>query len=114
MPTSSERDDRIYCLPVPILKRTKDLAFSHYSCAGTAKKFAKKHDARAELLVCPLQCKPVVFLKFPLLLPLYFRRVHMHHAFLPISLSFLHNYNMKWPIFCSLIIQTQLQKPKLK
>ena len=47
---------------------SSDLAFSHYSCAGTAKKFAKKHDACAELLVCPLQCKPVAFLKFTLLL----------------------------------------------
>ena len=26
MPPSSERDGRIYCLPVPILKRTNNLA----------------------------------------------------------------------------------------
>ena len=38
-PSSSERDSRIYCLP--ILKRTNDLAISRYSCTGTAKKFAK-------------------------------------------------------------------------
>ena len=47
MPPSSERDGRIYCLPVPILKRTNDLAISH---AGMAKQFAKKHNACAELL----------------------------------------------------------------
>ena len=46
MPPSSERDGRIYCLPVPIFKRTNDLTIS---CAGMAKRFAKKHNARAEL-----------------------------------------------------------------
>ena len=50
MPPSSERDGRIYCLPVPILKRTNDLAISPH--AGMAKQFAKKHNACAELLVC--------------------------------------------------------------
>ena len=49
MPPSSERDGRIYCLPVPILKRTNYLAISN---AGMAKQFAKKHNACAELLVC--------------------------------------------------------------
>ena len=64
MPPSSERDGRIYYLPVPILKRTNNLAISR---AGMAKKFAKKHNAHAELLVCSLHCKPIAFLKFQLL-----------------------------------------------
>ena len=38
--------------------------FGH-SCAAMTKKFAKKHNACAELLVCSLHCKPITFLKFP-------------------------------------------------
>ena len=63
MPPSSERDGRIYCLPVPILKRTNDLAISH---AGMAKQFAKKHNTCAELLVFSPTLQTYCFFEVPI------------------------------------------------
>ena len=52
MHPSSERNSKIYRLAVPVLKSTQNLDISRRSCAGVAKKCAKKLDARAELLFC--------------------------------------------------------------
>ena len=41
---SSDRDDTIYCLAVPVLKKAYNLVISRHSRAGTAKKCTKKRD----------------------------------------------------------------------
>ena len=50
---SLDRCGRICRLAVPVLKLTYSLAISQCSCTGTANKFTKKPDVRAELLFCP-------------------------------------------------------------
>ena len=62
MPPSSERHGKIYCLPVPFLKRTNNLAIS---CAGMAKQFANKHNACAELSVCSPTLQTYCFFEVP-------------------------------------------------
>ena len=50
----SDRESKIYRFAVPVLKSTQNLVMSSRSCAGTAKKWTKKRDARAALLFCSL------------------------------------------------------------
>ena len=46
----AERDSKSYRLAVSVLNSTQNLVISRCSFAGTAKKYTKKRDARAELL----------------------------------------------------------------
>ena len=47
--TEREREIKTYRLAVPVLKSTQHLVISRCSFSGSAKKFTKKRDARAEL-----------------------------------------------------------------
>ena len=47
--TEGERDLNTYRLAVPVFKSTQHLVISRCSFSGSAKKFTKKRDARAEL-----------------------------------------------------------------
>ena len=53
------------CVPIP--DKLWNGAFSRHSCAVTAKKCTKKHDAHSKLLFC--QSQPISFLQFLLTLP---------------------------------------------
>ena len=111
-------------LPFPFPRKLKIWSFHVVtSCAGTAKKCTKKRDSRAELLFgslnlllvsrssCRRLCSFVRSLlatttatrtskqQYPLGLLSKTTSLHVHHSFLHISLSLLHDYDVKMPNF---------------